>query len=66
MRLEIHLTAYDVMDQVQLVLSYRALERDDDPLREWIPLVNTMIPGEGITDPRQWAQDALVGVMEKL
>lgn len=58
--------AYDVMDQVQVVL--RVAEQEPGRLEplEWETLVARRFQGTGETDRREWVQDALVAVLEGL
>ena len=66
MRYEMRLTAYDMLDSV--VLSLILLDTADRPPEHWetrLALART-IRGEGVSDPREWARDALVAMLEAL
>ncbi len=60
------MNAYDVMDQVQIVV--RVAETSDFPeaSQEWETLVVARVQGAGVTDRREWVQDALVAALEAL
>ena len=66
MRYELRLTAYDVMDQVFIVLAVEAREstethKSDRPLTR-----TTTVQGTGEDDVLEWARDALVAAVETL
>ena len=65
-RIEMRLNAYDYMDRIQIVLRVREMEDFLDHAREWETVVAMGFQGEGITDRRQWLQDALVAALEAL
>lgn len=66
MRYEAHVSAYDVMDQVTI----GCIVRGQQSVAEGHPIVllsiATEIAGEGISDPREWLRDALIGILEAL
>ena len=66
MRYEARVTAYDVMDRVMVALV--VLEAADVPQVSTtvVHRCTTTLRGEGESDPRQWAIDALVGLLESL
>ena len=58
--------AYDVMDQVQIVLRVtRQADTPQAPIEEVLRLTTT-VPGEGISDAGPWLRDALVAALEAL
>lgn len=65
-RLEMKVTAYDVLDQVSVVVVCR--RTDDFGIHEeaWVPMAVTHFQGEGQTDRREWVQDALIAALEAL
>lgn len=65
-RIEARLTAYDVLDQVQIVVRITGHEDRTDAQEEWETLVSTRIRGEGETRGREWLQDALIAALEAL
>lgn len=60
------LHAYDVMDRVHVTVEMR--EHSDNPLErsQSVLHADTTIQGTGEDDARQWAIDALVGMIESL
>ncbi len=60
------MNAYDFMDRVQIVVRIRQQEDLLDTAREWETLLAFSIQGEGVTDRREWVQDALVAALEHL
>lgn len=58
--------AYDCMDHVNLAVSLRVTEDDPAIEPQWIPMATATIRGEGITDRREWVQDALIALLEAL
>ena len=66
MRYEARVTAYDMLDQVCVAVV--VWETDPDPLTkpEVVLRIATAVPGEGETDPRTWARDALLAAVETL
>lgn len=59
-------TAYDVMDKVQVVVRVTGHADRPDIGEEWETLVSTRFQGEGETRGREWVQDALVAALEAL
>lgn len=59
-------SAYDVMDQVQVVVRVVCQEDWEEGVPEWETLVVTRIPGTGTADRREWVQDALIAALEAL
>ena len=58
--------AYDVMDQVQIVLRVtRQADTPQAPIEEVLRLTTTF-PGEGIAEAGPWLRDALVAAIEAL
>lgn len=66
MRQEIHLHAYDVMDQVQVSIRYACQDDMVEGPPVWETLVATRFQSTGETDGRSWVQDALVAALEAL
>lgn len=66
MRYEMKAIAYDCMDHINIAVSLRVTE--DDPALEpqWISLASSVIRGSGVTDRREWVQDALIALLEAL
>lgn len=66
MRYEMRLTAYDMLDSV--VLSLVLCDTTPEAPVHWETVLSTAttIRGAGVTDPREWARDALVGMLEAL
>ena len=66
MFLSTSLYAYDVLDQVHVHVGVR--ERADDNERPFRTVFEctTTVPGTGESDPRQWAIDALVAILEAM
>jgi hypothetical protein len=66
MRYEARITAYDVMDSVQIVVV--VWETDEDPTTPNTPVVRSVqtVPGTGESDPYQWTRDVLVAALEDL
>lgn len=60
------MNAYDFLDRVQVTVSVREMDTALDHSAPWIPLVVTAIQGSGVTDRREWVQDALVAALEAL
>lgn len=58
--------AYDCMDHVNLAVSLRVTEDDPAVPPTWESLASTTIRGSGVTDRREWVQDALVALLEVL
>lgn len=66
MRYEAHISAYDVMDQVTIGCTLRCQQSvaEGDPMT--VLAIGTDLRGEGISDPREWLRDALIGLLEVL
>lgn len=65
MRYEMRVTAYDVVDQVQVVVMLEKRQKPGiDPIRE--VLACTVFAGQGMDDPFQWCKDALIAAIEAL
>lgn len=60
------MNAYDFLDRVQVTVSVREMDTALDHGAPWIPLVVTAVQGSGITDRREWVQDALIAALESL
>lgn len=58
--------AYDVMDSVQITASVTALGTEGEQGFHLVLSANTLLDGVGEADPRQWLEDALVGLLETL
>ena len=66
MRYEARITAYDMLDHVCTAMVL--WQSDGDPLSQPEVVLRTSVsqPGEGESDPRRWARDALVNLLETL
>lgn len=58
--------AYDVMDQVHVIVSVRSQSEDRSECIETVLHHATTLSGEGETDPALWLQDVLVAALELL
>lgn len=58
-------TAYDAMDGVVVTVSLRSYDEQAEK-GELVLLVSDTIRGRGESDPRKWARDALVAMLEHL
>lgn len=66
MRYEARVSAYDVLDQVWVGLSLSSQEDQVSTHPEIVLHISTQIEGTGESDPREWARDALIGLLEAL
>lgn len=66
MRYEAHISVYDVMDQISVGCVVRDTYTPTGERPELVLSVGTILRGEGISDPREWLRDALVGILEVL
>lgn len=66
MRYEARLTAYDMLDQVHIVLAIYGPDLPGSVTTEMVAQRETTVRGEGESDPLQWARDALVAMLEVL
>lgn len=66
MRYEMHLVAFDMLDQVHLALTVRDTSLEYPEQRESAVNVVDDVQGVGESDPRQWARDVLVAMLEDL
>lgn len=59
------ISCYDVMGDIIVAVSVR---QQDHPRAAWEPVLlhATAIRSEGETEPREWLQDCLVGLLESL
>lgn len=65
MRFELRLTAYDMLDVVQVVLMVHSTAPDaPEPILVLRRVVAAR--GEGIDVPHEWARDALISALETL
>lgn len=65
MWLSAEIRAYDCLTEV--VVTARIFTADHTAETKATVLeVNTQIPGEGVTDSREWLRDALIGLLESL
>lgn len=60
------MNAYDFLDRVQITVSVREMDTVLDHGAPWVPLVVTAVQGSGVTDRREWVQDALIAALEAL
>lgn len=58
--------AYDVMSNVQVTLVVRVFPDSPEERSSIEYECTTTIPGIGETDPRLWAKDALIGMLEAM
>lgn len=58
--------AYDVMDTIQVTALVRAATAGEESPTTAVLHATTLIDGTGEADPRQWLEDALVGLLEAL
>ncbi len=57
---------YDVMETVWVRAQVREYGQDGE-IPPYVPLTwEIYVPGEGVTDPREWLRDALVALLEAL
>jgi hypothetical protein len=66
MRYEAHISAYDVMDMVTIGCTLRCQQSVAEGSPVVVLAIGTDLRGEGITDPREWLKDALIGLLEAL
>lgn len=66
MRYEAKLTAYDCLDQVVVGCSVWSQDPLDQASGPEVLHIGCQVRGEGITDARQWLQDALLALVETL
>jgi hypothetical protein len=66
MRYEARVTAYDVMDKVCVALVVLVAEDMPQVSSQVVLRRVTTVPGEGESDPSEWARDALVAILESL
>lgn len=59
-------TAYDVMDQVHVVVRATSQEEMLSDDHSWALLVGESFPGTGEPDQRKWVRDALMYAAEAL
>jgi len=66
MRYEARITAYDMLDQITVALV--VLETQDYPEFSTQVVLRTVttVPGEGESDPSEWAKSALIAALESL
>ena len=58
--------AYDVMGTIQITASVRATTEGEECTTTAVLHATTLVDGVGEADPRQWLEDALVGLLEAL
>lgn len=66
MRYEARVTAYDVMDQVTVSIVVQRTADTPEERPATVLCMSTTVQGEGEADPREWARDALLGMLEAL
>lgn len=66
MRYELIVTAYDVMDQVHVVVRATSQEEMLSDDHSWTLLVSESFAGTGESDQRKWVRDALMYAAEAL
>lgn len=57
---------FDVLDAVWIRANVRERAHDDETARPPALTCEISVPGEGISDPREWLRDALVALLEAL
>lgn len=62
---QVSVHAFDMLSQVHISLEVRQQEHDHEPAEVVLHRTAT-IEGLGVTDPRDWAYDALVALIESL
>jgi hypothetical protein len=58
--------AYDVMDRVQITASVSALETGEERAIRPVLTATALLDGAGVSNPRDWLEDVLVGLLETL
>lgn len=66
MRYEMRVTAYDMLDQVHVVVAVYGPDMPGSITTEQVVQSSTTVQGTGESDPLQWARDALVAALEML
>ena len=66
MRYEARVTAYDVLHQVQVTLVVYSNDGAEEGHYSPVLTLSDTFAGEGEGDPREWARDALVALLERL
>lgn len=66
MRYELRVTAYDVMDEVWVSTVLHQTPDIPSGPTELVWALSSTTAGTGVTDPREWARDALVAALEVL
>lgn len=66
MRYELRLTAFDMLDQVHVVLTLVDSGSDYPVTYTTVLSRATTVRGEGESDPSRWARDALIAALETL
>jgi len=66
MRYEARISAYDVMDHVQVTVFVWETNEDPDTPNKPVVKTVTTVPGTGESDPYRWTIDALVAALETL
>lgn len=66
MRYELRVTAFDMLDQVHIVLALMEDSDVPDVKRRTVVTRTTTVRGSGESDPSVWARDALVAAVECL
>lgn len=66
MRYEARVTAYDMLDQVTVVLCVYSTADQVEGGSQLVLQRGTTVQGTGELDPTEWARDALVAALETL
>lgn len=64
MRLELSLSAYDILDRVHVSASIRKGDGSKENPYTWVNLLSDDCPSVGETDPVRWARDAIQQALE--
>lgn len=63
---QLRVTAYDVLDQVAIVVQLQETEEATGDGSRWATVVQTRIQSTGEADRTEWARDALIAAVEAL
>lgn len=58
--------AYDVLDEVQVIVRFQTTADANSHSAVWETVAHTAFRGTGEPDDREWMKDALVAALEKL
>jgi hypothetical protein len=66
MRYDAHVTAYDMLDMINISATVRETYMLDARPAQKVLMVGTHVAGEGESDPNRWLTAALVALLERL